>query len=74
MALNSYYAVEDKLCILSYASLHWKECYSSIIKLLLSARYKRNLKAKNLRYIADSDKIFPVSSFAEVVYEICKCK
>ena len=74
MALNSYYAVEDKLCILYYTSLHWKECYSSIINLFLSARYKWTLKAKNLRYIADNDIIFPVSSFAEVVYEICKCK
>ena len=46
----------------------------SIINLPLSAKYKRTLKAKNLRYIADNDIIFPVSSFAEVVYEICKCK
>ena len=37
-------------------------------------RYKWILKVKNLRYIADSNIIFPVSRFTEVVYEICKCK
>ena len=74
MVLDSYYVVKEKICILYYTSLHWKECYSSIINLFLSARYKWTLKAKSLRYIADNDIIFPVSSFAEVVYEICKCK
>ena len=48
---------------------------SRMLCLLISySKFTRTIKEKSLRYIADSDIIFPVSSFAEVVYEICKCK
>ena len=63
-----------RTCVATGTSLHWKECSPSIINLFLSARYKWILKVKNLRYIADSNIIFPMSRFTEVVYEICKCK
>ena len=48
---------------------------SRMLCLLISySKFTRTIKEKSLRYIADSDIIFPVSRFAEVVYEICKCK